>query len=69
MIYSGRSTPAEQGVRQFLAAKGYAQYARHICKAFGGAQYPESEWVTALQQMPDTALAELVAAAKRETGV
>lgn len=51
-----------------MAGKGYAQYAGHICKAFAGAHYPESEWVGALQQMPDTALAELVAAAKRETG-
>ena len=63
-----RRTPAEQGVQQFLAGKGYAQYARHICKAFAGAQYPEAEWVAALQQMPESSLVELVAAAQRATG-
>lgn len=66
--FASRSTAAEQGVQHYLGSKGYAQYAGHICKAFAGAQYPEAEWVAALQQMPDTALAELVAAAKRETG-
>ena len=66
-VYACR-TPAEQGVQQFLAGKGYAQYARHICRAFAGAQYPEAEWVAALQQMPESSLVELVAAAQRETG-
>ena len=66
--FVARRSPTEQAVQQFLATKGYAQYALHICRAFAGAQYPESEWVGALQQMPDSALAELVAAAQRETG-
>lgn len=57
----------EQAVAEFLATKGYAPYASHICKAFAGAQYPESEWIGALGSMPDAALAELVQAARRET--
>ena len=38
-----RRSPVEQAVAEFLATKGYAPYASHICKAFVGAQYPESE--------------------------
>jgi hypothetical protein len=55
-------------VGSFLRDRGFGPYAAHICAAFRGAQYPESDWLLALEAMPPQALHELVQAAANEIG-
>ena len=56
----------EAGVRDFLAPRGKAECAPLVCAAFRAAAYPEEEWLTALQQMTEETLAELIAAVENE---
>ena len=63
------SDSMEALVAGFLERHGYGPYAAHICAAFRGAQYPEADWLLALEAMPPEALQELVAAAAHEISI